>query len=1344
MAATKTKLFTNLAQRIDYSKNDLDFYQEPDLLFNTKNSYDEKKFLAELEEIFEIYYPIKYEKAIRRENDVFYNVNFVQIMPLEKSKDYVTEDEARQNGLTFAKDLYVKLSLENTSTGEIEDTDEIFFGKVPQLTKRSTFIINGVEKNITSQLIRSPGIYHFDRSKSKIFSKKSYLENVLEVLPGKGSMINLFIHNGNLKFVIANVARKSVKVFTFTQVLKALGLSETTIKEIFNENPIIVSSLKSSDTKSANKDISESDVFTRENVAKNHFLRNLIGKDPKTQGINSVLTELINSYDALPKKDSKEAIGILDKLVTEMSAKYIIDEIGIPIKSIVEKKFSTSYFNIFYGHLCNPKVYNLFKCGRYKINNRLSPISLLKDAQLYEKVEGLDIKANEVLNHSDLIKINNILSGSNNVAKETYDLVFKDKTIKDKAAKPNYSYRKLDVILNGQLEHVIFNDNQSSLALTISDLLSMASFALIELPKGKYGYDEIEHLSNKRVRQVNELLCEFLIKGIADMEKSILEKLAVLTSPTANDENKKRMKDKATVRQVVNTNHFSNRLNTFFNTYELTNFLDQVNPISELSAKRKITATGEGGLSKEGKSIDVRDIQNSQYGRICPIEAPEGKGVGLVHALATYSTIDENGFITTPLRIVKNGVITDEVVYLSAIEADQHIICTSDAPHDKNGKILADKLVCRFNQTSSSFLVDQVEYAEVSARQVLSCSASLIPFLECNEAHRGEMAANMQRQAIPLIVGHAPAVGTGFEAKAARDSMLCVIAEDAGVVNYVDATKIRIGDKTYELEKFYKTNQSTCLNQTPLVHVGQHVKAGDIIADSSGIRNGEIALGENLKVAFMCWNGYNFEDGIVISKRLLKNELLTSTTMKVIECKVFSTPYGDEVITRDIPTADLKDKMNLDEEGIVQEGTYVRAGDILIGKQAPQAAGYEELSAEDAFLQKIFGEKTNSKYKNVSIRVGSGDEGIVYKILRLKPTPQESDKDVIDVIKIYIAQKRYIQVGDKLAGRHGNKGVIAAIVDEADMPHLADGTPIDICLNPAGVPSRMNLGQIMETHFGLALWEQAYQILFDCGKTKDAKTIQTVFGIDEVKAKVLAEKANEYIKNNKVTKLDNLSVNIILTQAGLLFQDLNNKIASPSFEGAKIEDLKDFFKEVGIDLSKNGKEVLYDGISGEKFDNEVMVGTTYMLKLDHMIEDKLRARNTGSYSRITQQPLGGGGPGDGGQRVGEMEVWAYEAYGAAYNLRELMTIKSDDIVGRKIATANIIHNIDKPMRYNLPETFKYTTKLLQALCVKIEVETDDGIVDMNDLTTSEFAKTTNEKVLDTKESVYGLEEGGGE
>ncbi len=773
--------------------------------------------------------------------------------------------------------------------------------------------------------------------------------------------------------------------------------------------------------------------------------------------------------------------------------------------------------------------------------------------------------------------------------------------------------------------------------LTRDDILSTVKY-LVGLQNGVGEVDDIDHFGNRRVRSVGELIQNQFRIGLARMERVVRERMTTLDIETI------------TPQTLVNIRPIVASIKEFFGSSQLSQFMDQTNPLAGLTHKRRLSALGPGGLSRERAGFEVRDVHPSHYGRMCPIETPEGPNIGLMGSLATYARINEFGFIETPYRKVKKGVVTDDIHYLTADEEDKYIIAQANAPLDKRGRFTQDKVLVRIREEVDTVEPGLVDYMDVSPRQTVSVATSLIPFLEHDDANRALMGSNMQRQAVPLLATEAPIVGTGMEHRAVKDTGEVVIAEKGGKVadvcaNYIDIEERGGNVRRYHLQKFHRSNQGTCINQKPIVEIGTSVKAGDVIADGPSTNRGELALGRNLLVAFMPWEGYNYEDAIIINERLVKDDVLTSIHIEEHEVEARDTKLGPEEITREIPNVGEEALKDLDEQGIIRVGAEVRPGDILVGKVTPK--GETELTAEERLLRAIFGEKAR-EVRDTSLKVPHGETGRVIDVkVFSRLAGNELSPGVNELVRVYVAQKRKISEGDKLAGRHGNKGVISKIVPEEDMPFLADGTPVDIVLNPLGVPSRMNIGQVLETHLGWAAMS---------GWSQDGGKREPIF------------------------------------------------VASPVFDGATENDIKKSLKKAG--LPENGKTVLYDGRSGEPFSEPITVGYIYILKLLHLVDDKIHARSTGPYSLVTQQPLGGKAQ-FGGQRFGEMEVWALEAYGAAYTLQELLTVKSDDILGRVKAYEAIVkgENIPEP---GIPESFKVLVKEMQSLGLDVEVLSDEG------------------------------------
>ena len=1120
-------------ERRNYSKI-RNTYELKDLLEIQKKSYD--WFITTgIKEVFEDLFPVE---------------NFSGTLSLEFG-DYHFEEPrysikaSKDRETTYAAPLKVEVRLFNRETGEVKE-QEIFLGDMPIMTDSATFIINGAERVIVSQLVRSPSAY-FNREIDK--NGRELITS--QIIPTRGTWLEFETDARDVLYVRIDRTRK----VTLTTLLRAFGLSsDDDILQLFGEDD---------------------------------YLKNTIQKD-STKNLDEALIEI---YEKLRPGEP----ATLDS-----SKNHII----------------TRFFDEF--------RYDLAKVGRYKFNRKLNITDRLLNQTLAEDIvvdgnivypKGTVVNKEVFTNLKDIfangyglceVKINDELDTYNKIQKVTiYD--------------PNDKKKKLVVIGNDQ--------SIDSKRLTISDVYAATSYYL-NLLHGVGNFDEIDHLGNRRIRQVGELLQNQFRIGVSRMERVIRERMTTQEM------------EEVTPKTLINIRPVTAAMKEFFGSSQLSQFMDQTNPIAELTNKRRLSALGPGGLSRDRASVEVRDVNASHYGRICPIESPEGQNIGLITSLASYAKIDEYGFIMTPYRKVENCKITDEVVYLTADEEQDYIISQSTVNTDENNVIIDKQVAARFKDENILASPEQVDYIDVSPQQVVSITTSCIPFLEHDDATRALMGANMQRQAMPLLKTEAPFIGTGVEHIAAKDSGVCAIAKADGIVDYVDAKKIVIanakGKDTYYLANFELANSSICSHQRPIVRVGDKVSKGDIIADGNSCDNGELALGKNVVVAFMTYNGYNYEDAVILNENLVKDDKYTSLHLEDYEMQCRETKLGPEEITRDIPNVSEEAKKNLDEYGIVTIGTEVKEGDILVGKVTPK--GMAELTSEEKLLHAIFGEKTR-EVRDTSLRVPHGGDGIVHDIkIYSRKDNDELPAGVSKVIRVYIIQKRKIQVGDKMSGRHGNKGVISLILPQEDMPYLPDGRPVDIMLNPQGVPSRMNLGQILELHMGMAA------------------------------------------------------------------KKLGVHIATPVFDGAHISDIEEIMEEAGMD--KDGKTVLYDGRTGEPFDNRISVGIMYMIKLHHMVDDKLHARSTGPYSLVTQQPLGGKAQ-FGGQRFGEMEVWALYAYGAAYTLQEMMTVKSDDVVGRVKVYESIVKG-EEINQAGVPESFRVLMKEFQALGLDISIINEEG------------------------------------
>ncbi len=1109
-------------------------YELKDLLEIQKKSYD--WFITTgIKEVFEDLFPVE---------------NFSGTLSLEFG-DYHFEEPrysikaSKDRETTYAAPLKVEVRLFNRETGEVKE-QEIFLGDMPIMTDSGTFIINGAERVVVSQLVRSPSVYYnreIDKNGRELITS--------QIIPTRGTWLEFEADARDVLYVRIDRTRK----VTLTTLLRAFGLSsDDDILKLFGEDD---------------------------------FLKNTIAKDA-TKNLDEALIEI---YEKLRPGEP----ATLDS-----SKNHII----------------TRFFDEF--------RYDLAKVGRYKFNRKLNIVDRLLNQTLAEDIviDGeTKYPKGTVVTKDVLEELREIFKNGYGVEEvkindelDTYNKIQKI-TILD----PNDKKKKLIVIGN--------DGTIDSKRLTISDVYAAVSYYL-NLLHGVGNYDEIDHLGNRRIRQVGELLQNQFRIGISRMERVIRERMTTQEM------------EEVTPKTLINIRPVTAAMKEFFGSSQLSQFMDQTNPIAELTNKRRLSALGPGGLSRDRAGVEVRDVNASHYGRICPIESPEGQNIGLITSLASYAKIDEYGFIMTPYRKVENCKITDEVVYLTADEEQDYIISQSTVNTNEDNVIIDKTVAARFRDENILAKPEQVDYIDVSPQQVVSVTTSCIPFLEHDDATRALMGANMQRQAMPLLKTEAPFIGTGVEHIAAKDSGVCVIAKADGIVDYVDAKKIIIanakGKDTYYLANFELANSSICSHQRPIVRVGDKVKMGDIIADGNSCDNGELALGKNVVVAFMTYNGYNYEDAVILNENLVKDDKYTSLHLEDYEMQCRETKLGPEEITRDIPNVSEEAKKNLDENGIVTIGTEVKEGDILVGKVTPK--GMAELSSEEKLLHAIFGEKTR-EVRDTSLRVPHGGDGIVHDIkIYSRKDNDELPAGVSKVIRVYIIQKRKIQVGDKMSGRHGNKGVISLILPQEDMPYLPDGRPVDIMLNPQGVPSRMNLGQILELHMGMAA------------------------------------------------------------------KKLGVHIATPVFDGAHIDDIEEIMAEAGMD--PDGKTVLYDGRTGEPFDNRISVGVMYMIKLHHMVDDKLHARSTGPYSLVTQQPLGGKAQ-FGGQRFGEMEVWALYAYGAAYTLQEMMTVKSDDVVGRVKVYEAIVKG-EEVNRAGVPESFRVLMKEFQALGLDISIINEEG------------------------------------
>jgi len=1120
----------------------------PNLIEIQKQSY--QKFLDEgLREIFRDISPIQ---------DFTGNL-VLEFIDYSLGEPKYTVEEAKERDVTYAAPLRVKVRLLNKETGEVKE-QEVFMGDFPLMTETGTFIINGAERVIVSQLVRSPSVYYstkIDKNGKKTFNAT--------VIPNRGAWLEFETDAKDIIYVRIDRTRK----IPVTVLLRALG---------FGTNAEILDLL-----------------------GDDEYIRNTLERD----NTDSPEKALIEIYERLRPGEPP----------TLENAR-----------------------NLLIARFFDPKRYDLAAVGRYKINKKLHIKNRLFNMRLAETL--VDPETGEILAEAGQVVDRRLLDQivdklDKNVGFQTYRVsggVFDADEIRLQSISvysPSEDGRVVKIISNGNIDKSVKH-------ITPADIIASISY-FINLMHDIGDIDDIDHLGNRRLRSVGELLQNQFRIGLSRMERVVRERMSI------QDQNA------ITPQALINIRPVTAAIKEFFGSSQLSQFMDQTNPLAELTHKRRLSALGPGGLTRERAGMEVRDVHHSHYGRMCPIETPEGPNIGLINSLATYARVNEYGFIETPYRKVdhETGRVTDEVVYLTADEEDNYIIAQANAKLTEDNRFADDMVVVRYNKQPDNILTmpsDRVDFMDVSPKQVVSVATALIPFLENDDSNRALMGSNMQRQAVPLLVPEAPLVGTGMEYKTALDSGVCVVARHDGVVERVTANEIHVrrilnvdgkevqGDlDKYKLLKFVRSNQGTCINQRPIVRKGDVVKAGDIIADGPSTDQGELALGRNVLVAFMPWEGYNYEDAILLSERLVREDVYTSIHIEEYESEARDTKLGPEEITRDIPNVGEDALRNLDERGIIRVGAEISAGDILVGKVTPK--GVTELTAEERLLHAIFGEKAR-EVRDTSLRVPHGTDGIVVDVkVFTRENGDELPPGVNQLVRVYIAQKRKISEGDKMAGRHGNKGVIARILPVEDMPFLPDGTPVDVVLNPLGVPSRMNIGQVLEVHLGMA-------------------------------CKLLGIYA-----------------------------------ATPVFDGATEYDVFDTMEEAG--MKRDGKTILYDGRTGEPFEREVTVGVMYMIKLAHMVDDKIHARSTGPYSLVTQQPLGGKAQ-FGGQRFGEMEVWALEAYGAAYTLQEILTVKSDDVVGRVKTYEAIVkgENVPEP---GVPESFKVLIKELQSLGMDVKI-----------------------------------------
>lgn len=1074
-----------------------------------------------------------------------------------------TVDDSKERDVTYAAPLRVKVRLLNKETGEVKE-QEVFMGDFPLMTETGTFVINGAERVIVSQLVRSPSVYFSTKVDKN--GKKTYTTTVI---PNRGAWLELEMDAKDIIYVRIDRTRK----IPVTVLLRALGFG--------------------------------TDEQILDLLGHDEYIRNTLDKD----NTDSTEKALIEIYERLRPGEPPT----LENARSLLIARFF-----------------------------DPKRYDLANVGRYKINKKLHIKNRLFNQRLAETL--VDTETGEIIAEAGQVVDRRLLDEilprlESNVGFKTYHVAGGVMESEDIPVQVIDVFSPID---DGKVTKIIANRNidKSVKNITPADIISSINY-FINLLHGIGSTDDIDHLGNRRLRSVGELLQNQFRIGLSRMERVVRERMSIQDANVI------------TPQALINIRPVIASIKEFFGSSQLSQFMDQTNPLAELTHKRRLSALGPGGLTRERAGFEVRDVHPSHYGRMCPIETPEGPNIGLINSLSTFARVNEYGFIEAPYRWIdpKSGKVTDHIDYMTADEEDNYVVAQANAPLNEDGTFRDEATIVRYNKQSDNILTmptDRIDYMDVSPKQVVSVATALIPFLENDDSNRALMGSNMQRQAVPLLVPEAPFVGTGMEYKSAKDSGVCIVSKVDGIIERVTANEVQVrkvevidgkevrGDLVkYKLQKFMRSNQGTCINQRPLAKKGDIVKKGDILADGPSTEVGELALGRNVVVAFMTWEGYNYEDAILLSEKMVKEDVYTSIHIEEYESEARDTKLGPEEITRDIPNVGEEALKNLDERGIIRVGAEIKDGDILVGKVTPK--GVTELTAEERLLHAIFGEKAR-EVRDTSLRVPHGTDGIVVDVkVFTRENGDELPPGVNQLVRVYIAQKRKISEGDKMAGRHGNKGVIARILPEEDMPFLPDGTPVQVVLNPLGVPSRMNIGQVLEVHLGMAA------------------------------------------------------------------RYLGMHMGTPVFDGATEYDVFDTMEEAG--MQRNGKTILYDGRTGDPFEREVTVGVMYMIKLAHMVDDKIHARSTGPYSLVTQQPLGGKAQ-FGGQRFGEMEVWALEAYGAAYTLQEILTVKSDDVVGRVKTYESIVkgENVPEP---GVPESFKVLIKELQSLGMDVKILTEN-------------------------------------
>ncbi|MCR5564808.1 MAG: DNA-directed RNA polymerase subunit beta [Gammaproteobacteria bacterium] len=1145
----------------------------PNLIENQLDSFKEFTEVG-LKELFEDISPVTHLYGPNQEKRIELYFNGYHF---DEPKYSILECKERET--SYTKSLRCEVQLHISETGEVKENKNVFMADFPWMTPTGTFIINGAERVVVNQIIRSSGVLF----KEEVDSKLGKSTIIGQVIPTRGAWIEF--ETGSKDILYAKVDR-SKKIY-LPEFLKSIGIeTHDMMKELFGATELLVKTLE----KDPSKDYEE--------AMKNLYMK-VKGDDIPVEGVKNYLQ----------------------------------------------------------SHLMDHRRYDLMEVGRYKFNKKLDFVEralgnyLAKDYVITAKHDETHDQEEMVLAKGTYVDkdIAKILRDNRTDFRRVLKL---DKELRNEMDLEPTMVEEIQVYTAANPLNIVkivgsyFEEERQY--ITTSDMIAATSYWL-NLFDHVGHYDDVDNLANRRLRLTGELLSNQIRVGLAKLEKSILEKM---TTKDPND---------MTAQNLINIKPLQSAIKDFFGSSQLSQFMAQTNPLDEITHKRRMSALGPGGITRDRAGIEVRDVHPTHYGRICPIETPEGQNIGLITSLATYAKVNKYGFIMTPYYKVVNGIVTDEHIYMTADEEAEHYIAEANTELNDDCSFKHDRIYARHDQETALYPKEMIDYMDVSPKQIMSVSASCIPFLEHDDANRTLMGSNMQRQSIPLLKPQAPFVGTGIEYRAAHDSGVACICEDDGIVEYVDGLEVKVRQdkdgelKVYKLNKFIRSNQGTCVNQTPIVEIGEKVAKGDILADGPSMDQGELALGRNVLIGFMTWEGYNYEDAVVMNENLVKNDVYTSIHIERYEIQARDTKLGKEEITREIPNASDAIKRQLDADGIVIPGSLVKEGDILVGKITPK--GVSDPTGEERLLLAIFGAKSRD-VRDTSLKVPHGGEGIVQAVRHFT---RENDKELIsgvnEVVRVYIVQKRKIRVGDKMSGRHGNKGVISNILPQEDMPFLADGTPLDILLNPQGVPSRMNIGQVLEVHLGMA-----------CRKLG-----------------VLA--------------------------------------ATEVFDCCRDEDLEAMMAEAG--MSPDGKVEVYDGRTGDKFDNRITVGVMYMIKLDHMVDDKLHARSVGPYVLVTQQPIGGKAQ-NGGQRFGEMEVWALEAYGAAYTLQEMLTIKSDDILGRNKVYRAITEGKEIP-EPNLPESFRVLTRELRSLGIFVELKdakTGENVVDKSlvDEETDNFIK----------------------